>query len=100
MKNNPKISIITICYNSELTIEETIRSVISQDYDNYEYIVIDGGSIDGTLQIIDKYRIKFAHVVSESDEGISDAFNKGIGLASGCQQLFIRYRCVSRKHDN
>ncbi len=83
MKNSPKISIITVCYNSESTIEETILSVITQDYDNWEYLIIDGGSTDGTLQIIDKYREKLAYVVSEPDGGISDAFNKGIRLASG-----------------
>ena len=79
----PKISVITITYNSESTIEETIKSVVSQDYANYEYIIIDGGSKDATLSIIDKYKDKIAKVVSEPDKGISDAFNKGIKHATG-----------------
>lgn len=81
--SNPKISIVTVCYNSEATIQKTIISIISQDYDNLEYIIIDGGSIDGTLQIIDKYRDHISIVVSEPDKGISDAFNKGIKQATG-----------------
>ena len=79
----PKISVITITYNSESTVEETIKSVVSQDYANYEYIIIDGGSKDNTLSIVDKYRDKIAKVVSEPDKGISDAFNKGIKHAAG-----------------
>lgn len=78
-----KISIITITYNSEKTLEETILSVINQGYSNLEYIIIDGGSKDGTLDIINKYKDHISIVVSEPDEGISDAFNKGIGRASG-----------------
>lgn len=80
---NPKISIITITYNSEITLEETIKSVISQEYDNLEYLIIDGGSKDRTLDIINRYRDKIAVVVSEPDNGISDAFNKGIKHATG-----------------
>ena len=81
--NNPKISIVTIAYNSEQTIEDTILSVIHQDYYNKEYIIIDGGSTDGTLQIIEKHIMNIDKLVSEKDQGISDAFNKGIRLASG-----------------
>ena len=80
---NPKISIITITYNSEKTLEYTIKSVISQEYDNLEYLIIDGGSTDKTLQIIDEYRDNISYVVSEPDKGISDAFNKGIKAATG-----------------
>lgn len=83
MENNPKISIITITYNSEKTLEETIKSVISQKYDNLEYLIIDGGSTDGTLKIIDCYLDKISFVISEPDNGISDAFNKGIRHATG-----------------
>lgn len=79
----PKISIITISYNSEKTIEETIKSVISQDYNNLEYIIIDGGSKDATMDIVNKFRDKIAYMVSEPDKGISDAFNKGIEAATG-----------------
>lgn len=81
--NNPKISIITITFNSEKTLEETIKSVITQDYDNLEYLIIDGGSKDRTMEIVDKYRDKISFVISEPDKGISDAFNKGIHYATG-----------------
>lgn len=80
---NPKISIITVCYNSATHIEEAIQSVVNQPYENKEYIVIDGGSTDGTLDIIAKYRNKIDYFVSEPDKGISDAFNKGIKAATG-----------------
>ena len=82
-KTAPKISIITITYNSENTIEDTINSVVSQKYDNLEYLIIDGGSTDHTLDIVNKYRDKIAVVISEPDKGISDAFNKGIRNATG-----------------
>lgn len=81
--NKPKISIITITFNSEKTVEETINSIVSQNYSNLEYIIIDGGSTDSTLEIVNKYRDKISKIISEKDEGISDAFNKGIRLATG-----------------
>lgn len=77
-----KISIITVCYNSAATIESTIKSVASQDYPNIEYIIVDGGSIDGTLDIIKRYK-NVSTLVSEPDCGIYDAMNKGIKLATG-----------------
>lgn len=80
---NPKISIITITYNSEKTLEETIQSVVFQKYDNLEYLIIDGGSTDRTLDIVKKYQDKIDVVISEPDKGISDAFNKGIRNATG-----------------
>ena len=80
---SPKISIITICFNSEKHLEEAIISVLNQDYPNKEYIIIDGGSKDGTLTIIKKYREQISYFVSEPDNGISDAFNKGIRAATG-----------------
>lgn len=80
---NPKVSIITVCYNSVKTIENTIQSVINQTYDNVEYIIIDGLSTDNTLEIVNKYQDKITKVVSENDAGLYDAINKGIGLATG-----------------
>lgn len=79
----PKISIITVCYNAQSTIENTILSVISQNYCNIEYIIIDGGSTDGTVDIIKKYADRLAYWVSEPDKGIYDAMNKGIAVATG-----------------
>lgn len=78
-----KISIITVCLNSGKTIEKTIQSVIYQDGVDYEYIIIDGKSTDGTLEVISQYKDKISLVISETDEGIYDAMNKGIALASG-----------------
>ena len=78
-----KVSIITVCYNSAETIESTIQSVLEQDYGNIEYIIIDGKSTDTTLQIIDKYKLQLSKLISEKDEGIYFAINKGIALASG-----------------
>lgn len=78
-----KISIITPAYNSVATIERTIISVLNQKDVDLEYIIIDGGSTDGTLDVIDKYKDKITRVISESDKGLYDAMNKGIGLATG-----------------
>ncbi|MEN9947417.1 MAG: hypothetical protein RL106_240 [Bacteroidota bacterium] len=78
-----KVSIITICYNSASTLEATIRSVMHQDYPNIEYIIIDGASQDGTMDIIEKYKSKIAVLVSEKDKGIYDAMNKGLERATG-----------------
>ena len=78
-----KISIITVCYNSEETILSTLNSVISQTYEDIEHILVDGGSIDRTLDILKDYNFKNKIIISEPDEGIYDAMNKGIKLAKG-----------------
>ena len=81
-----RISIITACYNSGKTIRGTIESVLKQDYPNYEYILIDGGSTDDTLSIIESCKPKFdgrMRYISEKDNGIYDAMNKGIRMAEG-----------------
>lgn len=78
-----KISVITACRNSEQTIEKTIQSVLSQDYPDIEYIIIDGASTDNTLKVIDKYKNQIDKLISEPDAGIYDALNKGIALARG-----------------
>ncbi|EGQ27032.1 glycosyl transferase [Sporosarcina newyorkensis 2681] len=82
-QGGPKITVITACYNSERTIEQTIQSVLDQTYGNIEYIIVDGDSTDGTMNIVEKYRDRIDVVVSEKDRGVYDAFNKGIELATG-----------------
>lgn len=81
--NNVKISVVTVCYNAVKELERTMLSVLNQTYDNVEYIVIDGGSTDGTVEIIKKYADRLAYWVSEPDQGIYDAMNKGIKVATG-----------------
>jgi glycosyltransferase involved in cell wall biosynthesis len=83
MNKNPKISIITVSFNSVNTIEDTIRSVISQDFNNIEYIIIDGGSTDGTVDIINSFSDYIYYFISEFDNGIYEAMNKGINVATG-----------------
>ena len=78
-----KISIITITYNSELTLAETLDSVINQSYQNIEYIVVDGKSTDRTLSIIQSRKNKISKIISEKDNGLYDALNKGIAMATG-----------------
>lgn len=82
-EDRPFISIITVVYNNIKTIEQTIQSVIRQPYQNKEYIIIDGGSTDGTVDLIKKYESFLSYWVSERDNGIFDAMNKGIGQAKG-----------------
>lgn len=83
MNSNLKISIITVSFNSVETIRDTIKSIISQDYENIEYILIDAGSTDGTLDIIKEYEGYINYFSSEEDDGIYDGMNKGISVASG-----------------
>lgn len=87
-KLNPKFSIITVTYNAENVLEDTIESVITQTYKNVEYIIIDGASTDGTLAIIEKYKERI-RVISEPDKGLYDAMNKGIKLATGDYLCFL-----------
>lgn len=78
-----KVSIITSCFNREVTIGQAIESVLNQDYPDIEYIIIDGASTDKSLEIIKKYKDRIAKIVSEPDKGMYEALNKGIRLASG-----------------
>ncbi len=81
--NQPLVSLITIVYNGAGTLERTITSVLAQTYPNIEYIIIDGGSVDGSLDLIKRYDDNIDYWKSEPDNGISDAFNKGIAKANG-----------------
>lgn len=83
LPNKPLLSVITVCFNSAKTIEKCVLSVLEQDYDNVEYIVIDGGSTDGTIDILRKYEDAIDYIISEEDKGHREAMNKGIALASG-----------------
>jgi len=83
MNNSPKVSIITVVYNGVAHLEQTIQSVVNQTYDNVEYIVIDGDSTDGTVELLEKYDSNIDYWVSEPDNGIYNAMNKGIDKASG-----------------
>ena len=78
-----KVSIITVVFNGQNTIKDTVKSVLTQDYPDIEHIIIDGASTDGTMQVIQSYSDRIAHIVSEPDQGIYDAMNKGIKLATG-----------------
>lgn len=82
-KKSPLISIITVSYNAVAIIEQTILSIINLDFEDYEYIIVDGGSTDGTIDMIKKYQDKISFWVSEPDKGIYDAMNKGVRLAKG-----------------
>lgn len=85
----PKISVITINYNNKNGLEKTLKSVTSQDYTDYEYIVIDGGSNDGSKELIEQYDGKISYWKSEPDKGIYNAMNKGIAAANGEYVIFI-----------
>tara|TARA_B100001059_G_scaffold236409_2_gene286743 strand:+ start:16490 stop:17323 length:834 start_codon:yes stop_codon:yes gene_type:complete len=83
VNSKPLFSIITVVYNNERFLEETIKSVLKQKFQNFEYIIIDGGSSDKTLDIIKRYDRQIDYWISEKDKGIYDAFNKGMSLAKG-----------------
>lgn len=87
--SNPSVSIITINLDNESGLRRTFESVFNQTYDDFEYIVIDGGSIDGSADLIDQYAEHITYAVSESDEGLYDAMNKGILVARGEYLLFL-----------
>ena len=86
---HPKFSIITVTYQAGKVLEDTIQSVIFQTYRNVEYIIVDGGSTDNTLDIVKKYQDRISIVVSEPDKGLYDAMNKGIRLATGDYICFL-----------
>lgn len=81
---SPLISIITVVRNAKSTIGYTVQSLLDQDYTNYEYIVIDGASSDGTLAVLNEYSHSCSFLISEVDKGVYDALNKGLALSKGC----------------
>lgn len=87
--NEPLVSVITVVRNGEKDLEKTIKSVINQTYSNIEYIIVDGGSTDGTLDIIKKYEDKIDYWISEPDKGIYDGMNKGIDMVKGDWIIFM-----------
>jgi len=87
--DHPVVSVITVVYNNKNHIEKTIQSIAAQHFKNYEHVIIDGGSTDGTLEIIQKYSHRLGYFISEPDKGIYDAMNKGIRAARGEYIWFI-----------
>ncbi|HOW36320.1 MAG TPA: glycosyltransferase family 2 protein [Candidatus Omnitrophota bacterium] len=98
MSRNLKVSVITVSFNAENCIEATIQSVLAQNYPDIEYIIIDGASNDGTMAIVNKYHPKISKIISEKDNGIYDAMNKGINLATGDIIYFLN--ADDRFYDN
>ncbi len=94
----PVVSVITVVMNGAEYIEETIQSVLGQNYPGIEYIIVDGGSADGTVDIIKRYEDKISRWISEKDSGISEAFNKGVALAEG--DYIIMMNCSDYFYDN
>ena len=88
----PYFSIVTVVKNDVHNIDKTIKSVISQNYKNFEYIIIDGKSIDGTIIKINKYKAQIKHILSEKDQGIYFAMNKGIKIAKGQVSCICQFR--------
>lgn len=86
---HPKFSIITVTYNAGKVLEDTIQSVVFQTYRNVEYIIVDGGSNDNTLDVVHKYQERISKVISEPDKGLYDAMNKGIRMATGDYLCFL-----------
>lgn len=88
-KNEVIVSIVTVVFNDVTNIEKTIRSVVNQSFEFYEYIIIDGGSTDGTMEIVESYASKIAHFISQPDKGIYDAMNKSLNYVSGKYVYFL-----------
>jgi glycosyltransferase involved in cell wall biosynthesis len=84
-----RVSIVTVCFNSAATIEDTIQSVCDQEYDDLEHIIVDGGSTDGTQDVIRRHNGRIKKFISEPDRGIYDAMNKGLALAAGEVVAFL-----------
>ena len=95
---HPKFSIITVTYNAEKVLEDTIQSVVFQTYRDVEYIIVDGNSKDNTMEIVSKYRNHISKVISEPDKGLYDAMNKGIRMATGDYLCFLN--AGDEFHDN
>ena len=89
MENQPKVSIITVCFNAKEMLITTLEDIRKQKYDNLEYIVVDGKSSDGTLDLLNNYQDIISKIVSEPDKGIYDAMNKGINIATGEWAIFM-----------
>ncbi|MFY8019999.1 MAG: glycosyltransferase family 2 protein [Bacteroidia bacterium] len=89
MKPAPKLSLITVCYQAEKVLEQSLQSAMMQDFQDFEFVIIDGGSKDNTLQIAEKFRNKIGYLISEKDHGIYDAMNKGIKAAKGDWLYFL-----------
>lgn len=89
MNSPSKFSIITVCRNEAATVRDTCKSIVTQSWKDYEWIVIDGASTDGTLNILEEFRDNFTALISEPDQGIYDAMNKGIDLARGEYVVFM-----------
>lgn len=97
---SPRVTVITVVFNGKEHIEKTIQNVLNQNYSNLEYILIDGGSTDGTLDIIKQYEANITYWISEKDRGIYDAMNKGLALASGEWVSFMNAGDVFYTHDS
>ena len=95
---SPWLSIITACYNDSKNLKKTIKSIINQDVDFAEYIIIDGDSSDDTVKVIEENNRFISTWISEKDDGVYDAMNKGLKLASGQYILFINAGAVSYTH--
>ncbi len=95
----PTLSVITIVYNNVRDVERTMLSVLGQTYKNIEYIIVDGLSTDGTLDVIDKYRDRISKLISEKDKGIYDAMNKGLDIATGDYVIFMNSGDEFYDHD-